>query len=100
MSRFTGAVDDTPQAYINRYEIFVEALIILDGLWPLQLSSLHSFPHKVDERKVKTGRRTINNLRYADDANLLADNSCDLKQLLKKVKEENAKAGLYLESKE
>ena len=37
----------------------------------------------------------INNLRYADDTTLMAERE-DLKSLLMKVKEENEKAGLIL----
>ena len=38
--------------------------------------------------------RNINNLRYADDTTLVAESEEELKSLLKKVKEENEKAGL------
>lgn len=44
--------------------------------------------------------RNTNNLRYTDGIILLADNNNDLKWLLRKVKEENAKAGLHLSIKE
>ena len=44
-------------------------------------------------QKVKTARRNINNLRYADDTNLMAE-SKELKSLLMKVKEESEKFGL------
>ena len=40
--------------------------------------------------------RNINNLRYADDTILMADNKKELKSLLMKVKEESEKAGLKL----
>ena len=42
---------------------------------------------------IKTARRNINNLRYADDTTLMAENR-ELKSLLMKVKEESEKAGL------
>ena len=35
------------------------------------------------------GRRNINNLRYADDTTLMAENEKELKSLLMKVKEES-----------
>ena len=35
---------------------------------------------------VKIARRNINNLRYADDANFMAESEEDLKSLLMKVK--------------
>ena len=50
----------------------------------------------LDELKdgIKISRRNINNLRYADDTNLMADNGKELKNLLTKVKEQSEKAGL------
>ena len=40
--------------------------------------------------------RNINNLRYADDTTVMAENEEELKSLLMKVKEESEKAGLKL----
>ena len=53
---------------------------------------------KLDESQagIKTAGRNINNLRYADDTTLMAENEEELKNLLMKVKEENEKAGLKL----
>ena len=45
---------------------------------------------------IKTARRNTNNLRYADDTNLMADSKEELKSLLMKVKEESEKVGLKL----
>ena len=45
---------------------------------------------------IKTARRNINNLRYADDITLMAESEEELKSLLMKVKEETEKAGLKL----
>ena len=45
---------------------------------------------------IKTVRRNINNLRYADDTSLLAESEEELKNLLMKVKEESEKVGLKL----
>ena len=49
----------------------------------------------IDERTVgiKIGGRNINNLRYADDTTLLAENVSDLKCLLTKVNLESAAVG-------
>ena len=44
----------------------------------------------------KTGRRNINNLRYADDTTLMAESEEELKSLSMKVKEEREKGGLKL----
>ena len=43
---------------------------------------------------IKTSRRNINNLRYADDTTLMAETKEELKSLLMKVKEESEKVGL------
>ena len=45
---------------------------------------------------IKTARRYINNLRYADDTTLMAESEEELKSLLMKVKEESEKVGLQL----
>ena len=45
---------------------------------------------------IKTARRNINNLRYADDTTLMAKNEEELMSLLMKVKEESEKLGLIL----
>ena len=45
---------------------------------------------------IKIVRRNINNLRYADDTTLMAENEEELKSLLMKVKEESEKVGLKL----
>ena len=47
---------------------------------------------------IKIARRNINNLRYADDTTLMAENK-KLKHLLMKVKEESEKTGLKLNIK-
>ena len=45
---------------------------------------------------IKIARRNINNLRYADDTTLMAENKEELKSLLMKVKEESEKGDLKL----
>ena len=45
---------------------------------------------------IKTARRNINNLRYADDNVLMAESEEEWKRLFLKVKEESEKAGLKL----
>ena len=51
---------------------------------------------RMDEAQagIKIVRRSINNLRYADDTTLMAESEEDLKSLLMKMKEESEKAGL------
>ena len=48
------------------------------------------------QAEIKIARRNINNLRYADDTTLMAENEEELKSLLMKVKEESEKVGLKL----
>ena len=45
---------------------------------------------------IKIARRNINNLRYAVDTTLMAENEEELKSLLMKMKEESKKVGLKL----
>ena len=53
---------------------------------------------RLDESQagMKIVRRNINNLRYVDDTNLMAECKEELKSLLMRVKEESEKAGLKL----
>ena len=45
---------------------------------------------------IKIAGRNSNNLRYADDATLMAEGEEELKSFLMKVKEESEKVGLKL----
>ena len=45
---------------------------------------------------IKIAGRNINNLKYADDATLIAESKEELKSLLMKVKGESEKVGLKL----
>ena len=45
---------------------------------------------------IKIARRNINNLRYADDATLMAEREEELKLLLLRVKDESEKASVKL----
>ena len=51
-----------------------------------------------EQAEIKMVGRNINNLRYADDTTLMAENK-KLKHLLMKVKEESEKTGLKLNIK-
>ena len=48
------------------------------------------------QARLEDAGRKINNLRYADDTTLMAENEEELKSLLMKVKEESEKVGLKL----
>ena len=49
---------------------------------------------------IKIARRTLNNLRYADDTTLMAESKGELKSLLMKVKEDSEKVGLKTQHSE
>ena len=51
---------------------------------------------RLDEAQagIKTAKRNIYNLRYADDTTLMAESEEELKSLLMKVKEDSEKVGL------
>ena len=53
---------------------------------------------RLDEAQagIKTARRDINNLRYADDTTIIVESEEKIKSLLMKVKEESEKAGSKL----
>ena len=53
---------------------------------------------RLDESQagIKTARRNINNLRYADDTTLMVESKEELKSLLNEVKEGSEKAHLKL----
>jgi hypothetical protein len=53
-----------------------------------------------NNKGIKVGGRTINNLRYADDTTTLAGEKEDLKKTIKKLKEESEKARLMLNLKQ
>ena len=48
------------------------------------------------QAEIKIARRSINNLRYADDTTFMADSEEELKSILMKVKEKSEKADLKL----
>ena len=53
---------------------------------------------RLDEAQagIKIARKNVNNLIYADNANVIAESEEELKSLLMKVKKESEKAGLKL----
>ena len=53
---------------------------------------------RMDEAQagIKIDERNTNNLRYADDTNVMAESEEELKSLLMKVKEQSKKVGLKL----
>ena len=51
------------------------------------------------QARIMIAGRNINNLRYADETNFIAESKEELKSLLMKVKEESEKVGLKLKIK-
>ena len=53
---------------------------------------------RLDEAQagIKTARRNVNNLRYADDTTLMAESKEELNSRLMKAKEESEKVSLKL----
>ena len=68
---------------IHLYAEYAEYIMRNDGLEETQAG-------------IKISGRNINNLRYADDTTLIAENEEELKSLLMKVKLESEKVGLKL----
>ena len=77
-----------------------EEKIFLDGIFAGMLTYAEYIMQNagLDEAhaRIKISGRNINNLRYADDTTLTAENEEKLKSLLMKVKEESEKVGLKL----
>src|ERR1043165_9917738 len=48
-----------------------------------------------EDKGVRIAGRTLNNLRYADDTTLLAGKKTDLIEMIRRLKKESEKAGLY-----
>ena len=48
------------------------------------------------QARIKSSKRNINNLRYADDTTIMGESKEELKSLLMKVKGESEKVGLKL----
>ena len=55
----------------------------------MQSTSWETLGWKIPQAGIKIAWRNINNLRYADDTTLMAENEEELKSLLMKVKEES-----------
>ena len=74
-----------------------QGYILPRSLFNLYAEYFMSFA-KLDETQagIKFVGRNVNNLRYTDDTNLMAESEDELKSLLMKVKEESEKAGLKL----
>ena len=62
----------------------------------MQSTSWETLDWKKTQAGVKIAGRNINNLRYADNTTLVAENEEELKSLLMKVKVESGKVGLKL----
>ena len=77
----------------KKYILFICHPVYLTYVQSTSCEMLGWMNHKLESRLL--GKK-INNLRYADDATLMAESEEELKSLLMKVKEESEKAGLKL----
>ena len=76
---------------------YVKAVCILSPcLFSLYAEYMQNAGLDEAQAGIRIAGRNINNLRYADDTTLMAENEEELKSLLMKVKEESEKAGLKL----
>ena len=80
---------------VNKTEIdvFLELFCLFDD--PYAEYIMRNAGLEEAQAGIKTARRSINNLRYADDTTLMAESEEERKSLLK-VKEESEKVGLKL----
>ena len=88
---------DMEQWLVPNWERSMLRLYIVTGLFNLYAEYI-MWDAGLDEAQagIKTARRNINNLRYADDTTLMAESEEELKSLLRKVKEGSEKVGLKL----
>ena len=77
---------------IAEIDVFLELFCLFDD--PYAEYIMRNAGLEEAQAGIKTARRSINNLRYADDTTLMAESDEELKSLLIKVKEESEKAGL------
>ena len=77
---------------VPNWERSTSRLYIVTGLFNLYAQYIMQNA-RLDEAQaeIKVARININNLRYADDTTLMAENEKELKRLLMKVKEESEK---------
>ena len=82
---------DTEQLIVSK--LGKEYLTYMQNTYIMRKSGLDE-----SQAGIKIAGRNINNLRYADDTTLMAESE-ELKNLLMRVKEENAKNGMNSTSK-
>ena len=76
---------------VHQGHILSPSLFNLYAEYIMQNARLHEA-----QAEIKIARRNINNLRYADNTTLMAENEEELKSLLLKVEEGSEKVGLKL----
>ena len=69
-------------------------LVVDQSSWSGTASNTSAKVLEEAQAGIKTARRNINNLRYADDTTLMAESEEELKSLLMKVKKVSEKVGL------
>ena len=90
-------LDMEPWTGSNRGKEYVKVVYCyLAYLIYMQSTSMWNATLEEAQAGIKIAGRNINNIRYADDTNLMAESEEELKSLLMKVKEKSEKAGLKL----
>ena len=74
--------------YVKAIYCHPDCLTSMQSMWNARLDD--------SQAGIKIAERNINNLRYADNTTLMAENEEELKSFLMRVKEESEKAGLKL----
>ena len=72
---------------------------VLFNLYAERIMRMAGLVEAEEEKGVRIAGRTLNNLRYADDTTLLAGKKNDLVEMIRRLKKESEKAGLYFNMK-
>src|SRR5918994_2124073 len=94
---------------INKAYIYFLPMLPLSLHYPPHVSLFNLYAERImrmaglveaeEEKGVRIAGRTLNNLRYADDTTLLAGKKIDLVEMIRRLKKESEKAGLYFNMK-
>src|ERR1043165_6180135 len=72
---------------------------VLFNLYAERIMRMAGMVETEEDKGVRIAGRTLNNLRYADDTTLLAGKMTDLIEMIRRLKIESEKAGLYFNMK-
>src|ERR1043165_4241594 len=72
---------------------------VLFNLYAERIMRMAGMVETEEDKGVRIAARTLNNLRYADDTTLLAGRSEEMIEMIRRLKKEIEKAGLYFNMK-